>query len=64
MPGKEFFFSNMLEEILDIRNVQRAFRQVTANKGACGIDGMETDELRDYLNTHWQTLKTDILTGS
>ncbi|MGK9086673.1 group II intron reverse transcriptase/maturase, partial [Brucella intermedia] len=54
----------MLEEILDIRNVQRAFRQVTANKGACGIDGMETDELRDYLNTHWQTLKTDILTGS
>ena len=64
MPGKEFFFSNMLEEILDIRNVQRAFRQVTANKGASGIDGMQTDELRDYLNTNWQTLKTNILTGS
>ena len=54
----------MLEEILDIRNVQRAFRQVTANKGASGIDGMQTDELRDYLNTNWQTLKTNILTGS
>ena len=53
----------MLEEILDIRNVQRAFRQVTGNKGAGGIDGMQTDELRDYLNTNWQTLRTKILEG-
>ena len=58
-----FFFSIMLEEILDIRNVQRAFRQVTANKGAGGIDGMQTDELRDYLNANWQTLRADILRG-
>lgn len=64
MPGRKFFFSSMLEEILDIRNVQRAFRQVTANKGAGGIDGMQTDELRDYLNTNWQTLRTKILEGS
>lgn len=25
---------------------------------------MQTDELRDYLNAHWQTLRADILTGS
>jgi len=49
---------------LDIRNVQRAFRQVTANKGAGGVDGMQTDELRDYLNTYWHTLRINILTGS
>lgn len=54
----------MLEEILDIRNVQKAFKQVTANKGAGGIDGMQTDELRDYLNANWQTLKKDILEGN
>lgn len=54
----------MLEEILDIRNVQRAFRRVTANKGAGGIDGMHTDELRDYLNAIWQTIRADILTGN
>lgn len=63
-PGKKFFFSSMLEEIVDIRNVQRAFKQVTANKGAGGIDGMQTDELRDYLNTHWQALRTAILEGN
>jgi RNA-directed DNA polymerase len=54
----------MLEEILDIRNVQKAFKQVTANKGAGGIDGMQTDELRDYLNTNWQHLRTSILEGT
>lgn len=53
----------MLEEILDIRNVQKAFKQVTANNGAGGIDGMQTDELRDYLNARWQTLRKDILEG-
>jgi RNA-directed DNA polymerase len=63
-PGRTFFFSNMLEEILDIRNVQKAFKQVTANKGAGGIDGMQTDELRDYLNANWQTLRADILQGN
>ena len=54
----------MLEEILDIRNVQKAFKQVTANKGAGGIDGMQTDELRDYLNANWQTLRADTLKGN
>lgn len=54
----------MLEEILDIRNVQRAFKQVTANKGAGGIDGMQTDELRDYLNANWQALRKEILEGN
>ena len=53
----------MLEEILDMRNVEKAFKQVTANKGAGGIDGMQTDELRDYLNVHWQALREDILSG-
>ena len=54
----------MLEAITDIRNVQKAFKQVTANKGVGGIDGMQTDELRDYLNAHWQTLRKDILEGN
>lgn len=54
----------MLEEILDIRNVQKALKQVTANKGAGGVDGMQTDELRDYLNTNWQILRTSILEGN
>jgi len=63
-PGRKFFVSSMLEEILNIRNVEKAFKQVTANKGSGGIDGMQTDELRDYLDANWQTLKTNILEGN
>ena len=62
--SRKFFFSKMLEEILDIRNITRALKQVTANKGAGGIDGMQTDELRDYLSANWQILRKSILEGS
>lgn len=70
-PVGSFFFSNqtavrqvMLEEILDIRNIEKALKQVTANKGAGGIDGMQTDELRHYLNANWQELRIKVLEGS
>ncbi|MEO6229017.1 MAG: group II intron reverse transcriptase/maturase [Ferruginibacter sp.] len=53
----------MLEEILDIRNVTKALKQVTANGGAGGVDGMQIDELRDYLKGHWQALRQSILEG-
>ncbi|WP_262888624.1 group II intron reverse transcriptase/maturase [Chitinophaga sp. Ak27] len=54
----------MLEEILDYRNIHKALRKVISNKGAGGVDGMQTDELRDYLKHHWAELKSSILSGS
>lgn len=63
-PGVNLFVSSMLEEILDYRNVQKALKQVISNKGAGGIDGMQTDELRDYLEANWPLLKQSILEGS
>jgi RNA-directed DNA polymerase len=54
----------MLEEILDYRNITKALRQVTSNKGAGGVDGMQTDELREWLEANWSRLKQSILEGS
>lgn len=54
----------MLEEILDFRNVQKAMKQVISNHGAGGIDGMQADELRAYLEANWAMLKQSILEGS
>jgi len=54
----------MLEEILDFRNVQKAMKQVISNHGAGGIDGMQTDELRVYLEGNWALLKQSILEGN
>jgi len=54
----------MLEQILDRRNIEKALEQVMRNKGAGGIDGMQTEQLRDYLNANWQSLRAKILEGS
>ena len=54
----------MLEEILRIQNVYKALERVESNKGAGGIDKMQTDELRQYISTHWDELKASITTGS
>ena len=53
----------MLEEILDYRNIQKALKQVISNKGAGGIDGMETGELQGWLESHWIEWKGSILEG-
>lgn len=54
----------MLEKILDGRNVEKALKQVIANKGVGGMDGMQLDELRPSIQTIYQTFKTKILEGN
>ncbi|MHA4812673.1 group II intron reverse transcriptase/maturase [Flavitalea flava] len=61
---KPFFFSSMLEEILDYRNITKALKQVISNKGAGGVDGMQTDKFRDWLEANWTSWKQSILEGS
>lgn len=54
---------SMLEQILHRRNIEKALVQVERNKGAAGVDGMQTTELRAYLNTHWQELREHLMSG-
>ena len=54
----------MLEEILNVQNIYKSLARVTSNKGAAGIDNMQTDELRHSIATHWEELKASITTGS
>ena len=48
--------SELLEEILSKDNIDLAIRQVKANKGSPGIDGMKVDEVEDYLRQHGEEL--------
>lgn len=54
----------MLDRIIDRRLIERALVQVVRNKGVGGVDGMQTDELRDYLSTHYPHLRKEILSGN
>lgn len=55
---------SMLEQIMDRRNIEKALLQVERNKGAGGVDGMQTDKLGDYLTTHYQQLRQEVLSGN
>jgi group II intron reverse transcriptase/maturase len=53
---------NLLERIVDYGNLMRAYKQVASNDGSGGIDGMETEELRQWLGKHINTLRELLLT--
>ena len=52
--------SELLEKILDKENMNEAYRKVCANKGAGGVDGMETSELDGYIRKNWDSIREQI----
>lgn len=52
--------SELLEKILDKRNMNEAYKKVCANKGAGGVDGMELKELDGYIRENWDSIKEQI----
>ena len=53
----------LLEAILDRRNMNKAYKRVKTNKGAPGIDGMTIEEALPYLREHKDELIGRILRG-
>jgi len=54
----------LIEQILEVNNVRTALEKVISNKGAAGIDGMKVEDLRDYMNANWKSIKQSILERS
>ena len=52
--------SQLLEKILSRDNMNLAYKKVKANKGAGGVDGVEMDELYDYIKENWKSIKEQI----
>lgn len=53
----------MIEQVLNRRNVMRAYRQVRQNKGSAGVDGMSVKELYQYLTNNRQRIETEVREG-
>ena len=54
---KSFFFNvmkytNLMDKILGRGNLNRAYAKVVSNEGVAGVDGMEVDDLQDYMRSH------------
>jgi len=54
----------LMEQVVAAENMRRAWRQVKANKGAPGIDGMRIEEFPAYAREHWSTIRSRLLDGS
>lgn len=52
-----------LETILERVNLNRAFKEVVANKGSAGVDGMGVKDLRAHLRSNGAELVRDIKEG-
>ncbi|MCP4764797.1 MAG: group II intron reverse transcriptase/maturase [Gammaproteobacteria bacterium] len=60
---KSTFCSSLLNRVLERNNLVRALKQVRRNKGAAGIDGMNVDELPDFLKSHWPKIRQQLIEG-
>ena len=54
----------LIEKILTKDNVREALNRVVANKGAAGIDGMKIEDLRDYMNANWESIRQSVIERS
>ncbi len=56
--------SELMEAVVERRNLQLALKRVKQNKGSPGIDGMTVGELADHLRAHWPSLREQLLAGT
>ena len=54
----------LMEEVCERENLKEALRQVKANKGSSGVDGMTVVALSDYLKRHWPAIREQLLSGT
>jgi len=49
-----------LENVLKSNNVKRAWQRVKRNHGACGVDGMTTEEFPEYARKNWKEVRLQL----
>lgn len=49
-----------MEKILSRENMMQAYKKVKAKNGASGVDGIGTEEIREYLIKNWEEIREKI----
>jgi group II intron reverse transcriptase/maturase len=57
-------YEDLMEQVVSPGNATAAWRAVKRNGGAPGIEGMTTEELRDHVRAHWETIRGKLLAGT
>ena len=54
----------LMESVCERENMRKALHRVEQNRGAPGVDGMKTTQLRGYLRRHWDKIRASLLEGT
>ena len=52
--------TELMEKILSRENMMQAYKKVKAKNGASGVDGIGTEEIREYLIKNWEEIREKI----
>ena len=63
-PESPALAEQLMEEVCDRENLERAWKRVRSNKGSPGVDGMTIDAAKDYLREHWPNIRAQLLEGT
>jgi RNA-directed DNA polymerase len=55
---------NLMVRVVAPANLRRAWKQVKANRGSPGVDGMSVDDFPAFAQEHWPTIRQALLDGT
>jgi group II intron reverse transcriptase/maturase len=55
---------NLMDQVVDPLNMEKAYKRVLENGGSKGLDGMEVEELGSWLGIHYEQLRNQLQNGS
>jgi RNA-directed DNA polymerase len=64
LAEKESSCEVTLSDVLSSQNMEKAWKQVKANKGAAGIDGMKIEDFLDFAKENWGKILSKLAEGS
>ena len=56
--------NRLMEAVCERENLKAALRQVRANQGSPGVDGMTVVGIKDYLKQHGPAIREQLLNGT
>ncbi|GIW83283.1 MAG: group II intron reverse transcriptase/maturase [Gemmatales bacterium] len=63
-PALSLFPMSLMEAVVDQANMERAWKNVKANRGAPGPDGITIAEFPAWLRPRWPTIRQQLLDGT
>jgi RNA-directed DNA polymerase len=63
-PALDSLSEDLMEQVVDLDNMERAWKRVKANRGAPGPDGITLEQFPEHFRSIWPDLQRQLLDGT